>query len=272
MSQPTRVASELPRAARQAGAPAVEGLLIVGHGTRDPRGQAEMQAVVERVAARLPGVPCQGCSLEFATPTIAEGVSLLSQRGVERIVAMPLLLFAAGHVKEDIPAALAAASAQAGGIPIEFKRYLGCHPALVELAVKRCEEALARAGVGEFGGRSQTLLLMVGRGSRDPEANAEMAQFARLVFERVQPAWLEVCFTALAEPLLARGLEFAGATRFPQIVVQPHLLFPGELLERVRRWVEPLPRMTGKHWLLAEHLGVDALLVDAIVSIAGIRC
>jgi xanthine dehydrogenase YagS FAD-binding subunit len=84
--------------------------LIVGHGTRDPRGQAEMLAVAELVAGRLPGIRCHSCSLEFASPTIAEGVASLVDQGVRQIVAMPLLLFAAGHVKQDIPAALAEAA------------------------------------------------------------------------------------------------------------------------------------------------------------------
>lgn len=247
------------------------GLLIVGHGTRDPRGQAEMLAVVERVALRLPGIPCQSCSLEFATPTIPEGVARLVEQGVRRIIAMPLLLFAAGHVKQDIPAALAAAAAQHAGLPIRLSPYLGCDWGLVKLSAQRFDEATQTGrDRGVEHSPAETLLLMVGRGSRDPSANAEMASYARLVFEQKSVGWLEVCFTAMAEPSLARGLEFAAATRFAQIVVQPHLLFQGELLERVRASVTELARQGTKSWLLTEHLGVDDLLADAVVRMAGI--
>ncbi len=248
------------------------GLLIVGHGTRDLRGQAEMLAVVERVAQRLPGIPCQACSLEFASPTIPEGVARLVEQGVRQIVAMPLLLLAAGHVKQDIPAALAVAAAQHGGLPIRQAPYLGCDSGMIELSVKRFDEALrAAADRGVARPPAETLLLMVGRGSHDPSANAEMASYAQLVFEQRKVGWLEVCFTAMTEPSLARGLEFAAATRFAQIVVQPHLLFQGDLLERVRASVSEMSRQREKSWLLTDHLGVDDLLADAVVRITGIR-
>ena len=247
------------------------GLLIVGHGTRDPRGQAEMLEVAQRVAQRVPGIVCQSCSLEFASPTIAEGVARLVEQGVRQIAAMPLLLFAAGHVKQDIPAALAEAAARHPGVAIRMSPYLGCDCGLLELSAKRFDEAvLNAAGRGFAHVPADTLLLMVGRGSHDPTANAEMASYARFHFERTKVGWLEVCFTAMAEPSLTRGLEFAAATCFTQVIVQPHLLFQGDLLGRVRAAVDGYARAGTKSWLLTDHLGVDDLLAEAVVRIAGI--
>lgn len=246
------------------------GLLLIGHGTRNPAGQAEMLELSARVAARRADVASQPCWLEFASPNIDDGVRNLIDRGVQQIVAMPLLLFAAGHVKQDIPAALSAAAERHPGLSIRLAGYLGCHPRVVALSALRFNEVLSgNESVSVRPDRAETLLLLVGRGSRDPEANAEMAQFARLVFEQTQVGWCEVCFTAMAEPSLARGLDFVATTSYSQIVVQPHLLFRGELLERIGAAQHARHQMGEKRWLLAEHLGVHDFLVDAVLEIAG---
>lgn len=249
-----------------------QGLLLIGHGTRDPAGQAEMAALAARAAAALAPIACEAGNLEFAAPTIAQAIARLVERGAETVTALPLLLFAAGHVKQDIPRELAQESARHGGLPIRAAGYLGCHPQVIELSALRYSEALARAAAeGTVVDPQRTLLLLVGRGSRDPEANAEMARFARLRYERTPVGWCEICFTAMCEPSLERGLEFAAATRFDQIVVQPHLLFRGELLDRVRDAVELRRRMGEKSWLLAEHLGDHELLARAAIQIAGLH-
>src|SRR5262245_1199599 len=87
-------------------------LLLIGHGSRDAIGTAEFLATAELVRKAVAGTSVEPCFLEFAQPTIAEGFQSLAARGVGRIVAVPVLLFSAGHAKQDIPAALAAVAAR----------------------------------------------------------------------------------------------------------------------------------------------------------------
>jgi sirohydrochlorin ferrochelatase len=116
---------------------------------------------------------------------------------------------------------------------------------------------------------AETLLLMVGRGSHDPDANGEMARFARLRAEKLPVGWLEVCFTAMAEPSLSRALELVAALPLARIVVQPHLLFRGELLERVRATVDNWGRQfPDREWIVTSHLGSHPLLCEAVLELA----
>lgn len=240
------------------------GLLIVGHGTRNPAGIAEFQETVECVARRLPHAIVEGGFLELAEPTIAAAYDRAIERGARQIAAAPLVLFAAGHAKQDIPAALAAAASK-HGLPIPRQLpHLGCHPAIIQLSVHRYDEAVAQLpGMAD----SQTLLLMVGRGSTDAQANSEMARFARLRWEAHHVGWHEICFAALTEPRLDRAMAMCARLPFRRVLVQPHLLFQGELLRGIRHTVQMLSRRwPDAEWVVTEHLGPDELLIEAIVE------
>jgi sirohydrochlorin ferrochelatase len=238
------------------------GLLIVGHGTRDPEGRAEFLATVEAIAALSPGAMVEPCFLELAEPTISAAIERLVERGVsETLTVVPLLLFAAGHAKSDIPSAVAAATAKHPRLRVAQAAPLGCHPALVELSKRRYLEAVQDLPAAPA---SETLLLFVGRGSQDPGANAELARFARLRFEACPVGWLETCYTAMAEPSLERALPLVARLPFRRVVVQPHLLFRGELLARIR---ETVARFAAEErqieWVVAPHLGPDKLVAEA---------
>jgi len=246
-----------------------QGLVIVGHGTRDLRGLAEFHALVDLVAARSPGFVVEGGFLELAEPTIADAVARAVQRGgLHSLTVLPLVLFAAGHAKVDIPRAVQAAVQPFPGLAVHQAPHLGCHPEIIELSRRRFREALSRLPAATAG---ETLLLMVGRGSRDPEANSEMARFARLRWESDPIGWVETCFTDMAEPSLERALEMVTRLPLSTIVVQPHLLFQGELLERIRSTVELFGRSAGSYtWVVADHLGPDVRLAAAVLNLAGL--
>jgi sirohydrochlorin cobaltochelatase len=114
------------------------------------------------------------------------------------------------------------------------------------------------------------LLLFVGRGSREVEATREMAQFARLRRGRQPVGRLEACFLAMADPSLEEALEVIAGLPFPRVVVQPHLLFPGELLQRVKRaTAAAAAREPHREWIVTGPLGGDAGLAAAVVEISG---
>jgi sirohydrochlorin cobaltochelatase len=238
-----------------------EGLLIVGHGTRDSAGQAELLQLASEMAHACPGRAVEASFLELAAPTIDSAVGRLAARGARRIVVAPLLLFAAGHARSDVPRAVQLAAQQHGCQIVRQAPHLGCHPELVELSALRGQEALGARPAEE------TLLLMVGRGSNEPSANSEMARFARLRWERQAFGWLEVCYTAMTRPRLEDAL--AVAARLPQrtVLVQPHLLFQGELLTRIRETVADCGRShPEQEWLVAHHLGPDERVVRAALD------
>ncbi|RMG04308.1 MAG: hypothetical protein D6741_01195, partial [Planctomycetota bacterium] len=120
------------------------GILIAGHGTRDETGREQFFVLVRRIAERV-GVPVRAGFLELAQPDLKTAVAELLACGVDEIRVLPVMLFAAGHVLEDIPAAVRSAlhDLQAEHVPVRIGRALETQPALVELSVRRFREALA---------------------------------------------------------------------------------------------------------------------------------
>lgn len=245
---------------------AMSGLLIVGHGTRDERGVEDFLALVDLVRVRMPDMPVQPSFLEFARPTIDEGLQQLVGQGVREAVVLPLLLFAAGHVRRDIPAAVAQAAARHSGLRVRQVSHLGCHPRIVELSTRRYEEALiGRAPVPPH----ESLLLLVGRGSRDPRATGEMLHLAELRRQATDVHRVETCFAAMARPSLADSLPRIAEQSVRRIVVEPHLLFPGYLTTMIHSAVAPYRASRPTiEWVVTEPLGADPLLAEAVVELA----
>lgn len=242
----------------------------MGHGTRDAVGVAEFMALARQVAEALPNMPVEPCFLELAEPEIDQGFTRLAERGARQITVMPVLLFAAGHAKHDIPQAVARAAEKHPGVTWTCARHLGCHPELLKLSAERFATALRAAGEEEIGPAASagtTTLLLVGRGSNDQEATEEMLEFADMR-DRLDPRIRVVtCFAAMARPLLDETLGKVSNSPAGTIVVQPHLLFDGLLVSGIRQKVEAAAeRDPTQRYLVAGHLGPDARVAAAVLD------
>jgi sirohydrochlorin cobaltochelatase len=243
------------------------GVLLVGHGTREPAGVGAFFQLTRTIQQAVGLLPVEPAFLELAEPTIDTAIDRLVGRGARRLTIVPMLLFAAGHVKRDIPALVAQSVQRHPGLTTWQTRCLGCHKRLIELSVLRCREALTGQTIA-----GQTTLVMIGRGSHDPTANARMYRFARLRWEHAPMSWLEVGFIAMARPTLEETLAVAARLPAERIVVQPHLLFDGELWTRVRESVDKhSARFRDKQWVCTGPLGVHSLLVETVLSRIGCK-
>jgi sirohydrochlorin ferrochelatase len=236
--------------------------LLVGHGTRDAGGLGEFVQTVRLVAERAGGRNVRHAFLELAEPSIESAVCELYDNGIRRVLVVPVLLFAAGHAKRDIPAAVVRAAGNCRDLEWKQTAHLGCHPKILDLSRRRYHAARS-----ELGGCDT--LLLVGRGSNDESATTEMLQFARLHTENIVPPAIEVAFIAMAQPRLADVLPRVGQSPAQRVVVQPHLLFAGELLSEIGKSISAVSReYPGKRWCCAEHLGPSPELAEAIVDLA----
>jgi sirohydrochlorin ferrochelatase len=243
------------------------GVLLVGHGTREAAGVAEFAEFARNVAARLAPLPVAPCFLELAEPGIAAGIETLAAQGVRRLVVVPVLLFAAAHAKHDIPEAVAAAVARRPKMTWRQAPHLGLDARVFELSARRLSEAIAAADAEQKVESGDTLLIVVGRGSRDPEALAEFEEFARRHASGVGYCHYRTAQMAMAEPPLPAALERAATEPFGRIVVQPHLLFGGVLVDRLQGEVADRRQSSPtKQWVATNHLGPDDLLVSALVE------
>jgi sirohydrochlorin cobaltochelatase len=203
-------------------------LLVAGHGTRDPAGVAAFTALTSRVAAagHRDGTDVAGGFIELSAPPIRDAVAGLVRRGHRDLVAVPLMLSAAGHSKGDVPAALAREVARRPGLRVRYGRPLGPHPVLLRLLAERIAAASA-------GPEAPHAVLVVGRGSTDPDANADVCKVSRLLWEGRDYDFTETAFVSLARPGVAEGLERCRLLGARSIVVARYFLFPGVLPDRI---------------------------------------
>jgi len=215
-------------------------ILICSHGSRDKRAISEFGLVAEALKKRLPGRNVTSGFLEFAEPTITESLQALVDQGAKEIRAIPGMLFAAMHMKTDIPSELDAFAQKNPGIKIRFGGELGIDWRMLEAARNRI--ALAMAKADEESGpvdAKETLLVVVGRGTSDPDANGNVAKVTRMLWDVMGFGWAETGFSGLAYPtadvLLEKEMTRGG---FQRVLVFPYFLFTGILVDRIYDWAD----------------------------------
>jgi len=244
----------------------VRGVLLIGHGTRDPSGTEEFFRLGDELRRRVAPRPFAASLLEFQQPDIPTAWGELVESGVDHIDVAPLLLFAAGHAKQDIPGALARCASETPGVTYRQAGPISRHPAIVDLLLKRLGTARTPRAIDPTGQR--TAVLMVGRGSRDPCAQADMRVLGELIARRVDAAAVETAFYAMAEPKFPDRLErLAGSGRYDQVIVQPHLLFTGRIFEAIGREAQgAAQRHPGVRLAVSRYLGPEPAVARAIAD------
>jgi sirohydrochlorin cobaltochelatase len=215
---------------------------------------------------RHPHLPVAGGFIELSPPPLGDAVAELVERGVRRFAAVPLMLVSAGHAKGDIPAALSREKERHQGISYTYGRPLGPHPSLLSVLERRLDEALGgTARTPEE--RAEVTVLLVGRGSTDPDANAEVHKAARLLWEGRGYAGVETAFVSLAAPDVPSGLDRCAKLGARRVVVLPYFLFTGVLPDRVRRqteeWAAAHPQVEVRS---AEVIGPEPELLDLVME------
>ena len=208
-------------------------VMVCGHGSRDAEAVAEFDALAARLRELLPDCDVGSGYLEFARPIIREGLERLKDRGARRILAVPGMLFAAGHVKNDLPWELNSFAAENPDIAVHYGRDLAIDPKLLRASRDRIEAAERAAPDGIQ--RDETLLMVVGRGTNDPDANSNISKVARMLWEGMGFGWAEASFSGVAQPRVNTGLRRAVRLGFRRIIVFPYFLFTGILVKRIYR-------------------------------------
>ncbi|MBB4267210.1 sirohydrochlorin chelatase [Roseospira visakhapatnamensis] len=240
------------------------GVMICGHGSRDEAAVTEFNRLAAHLRARLPEHAVESGFLEFARPIIRDGLDALKAAGVTRILAVPGMLFAAGHVKNDLPWEVNSFAAANPDLTVDFGRELGIDPKLLKAARARIEEAEAAAAAVD---RADTLLMVVGRGTNDPDANGNISKVARMLWEGMGFGWAEVSFSGVAAPLVDAGLRHAVRLGYRRIIVFPYFLFTGVLVRRIYDWADAAAAAHPEVEILkAPYLNDHPLVIDSVVD------
>ena len=244
---------------------ATTGVLLCGHGSRSEAAVSEFAAMAERLPALLPrDWVVEHGYLEFANPVLRTALDRLRDRGCDRILAVPGMLFAAMHSKNDIPSVLQA-YADETGVEVRYGRELGVDARLLQAAAERVRAALDAAPGGVA--MHDTCLVVIGRGASDPDANGNVAKAARMLHEGLGTGWLEVGYSGVTFPLVEPCLDHVARLGYARVVVLPWFLFSGILIDRIRGFTERVAaRHPGTQWLSAEYLGNHPLVLEAFAE------
>ncbi|GAB6052648.1 sirohydrochlorin chelatase [Magnetospira thiophila] len=237
-------------------------VMICGHGSRDPEAVSEFNSLAVHLRQHLPQVDVESGFLEFAQPVIRQGLDKLRDRGAKRIFCLPGMLFAAGHVKNDLPSEVNEFASAHPQLDVRFGRDLAIDSRLLTAAAERiasvCDEAVSR---------EDTLLMVVGRGTNDPDANSNISKVARMLWEGMGFGWCEVSYSGVAYPLVDAGLARAVRLGYKRIVVFPYFLFTGRLVKRIHAWVDAAAAAHPEiEFLKAPYLNDHPLVIQTFLS------
>jgi sirohydrochlorin cobaltochelatase len=240
------------------------GVMLCGHGSRDADAVKEFAVLAHHLKQRLPQYPLEYGYLEFATPIIRNGLDALRAAGVTRVLAVPGMLFAAGHAKNDIPSVLNTYSAQ-NGLRIDYGKDLGIDPKMLRAAADRVQQAMDAAGAHIS--RHETLLVVVGRGASDPDANSNVSKVTRMLWEGFGFGWAETAYSGVTFPLVEPALDHAAKLGYRRIIVFPYFLFTGILVQRIYDATDEVAsRHPGIEFIKAPYLNDHPAVIETFIE------
>lgn len=245
-------------------------ILLVGHGSRNPAGNAQIEHFAEQWRARQPRWRIVICFIEHAEVLLDEGLDRAADTA-QRVIALPFILNAAGHVKMELPAAIERARKRHPHVRFECARHLGMGPAV--LSVLKAQLAAQMAQLDHPDPKT-TGVVLLGRGSSDAGANGELAKMARWMFEDSDHELVDLAFTSITWPRLETVVQRQVRLGMTQVCVLPVYLFTGVLMDRIQAQVARLrhqyPQLSialGTHFGFDE--GIFALVDQRVRDLGG---
>ncbi|QFY43278.1 sirohydrochlorin chelatase [Candidatus Methylospira mobilis] len=246
-------------------------LLLVGHGSRNTAGNLEIEQFAGQWRARHPDWRIVVCFIEFAEVLLAAGLDLAA-RDSQRVIVVPLILNAAGHVKMEIPEAIEHARLRHPDTEFVCARHLGACEEILAVLKRNQRSALAQL---DYPDPHNTGVILIGRGSSDRVANGEVAKIARWLYEESAHSLVDIAFTGITYPRLESVVQRQATLGMRQIVLLPYYLFTGTLIERIKRQNERLRmQYPSIHFASGDYFGfepeIQALLERRIDEANGV--
>jgi len=244
-------------------------ILLAGHGSRNREGNDEIEKFAAQWREKHPDWRIEVCFIEHAEVLLNDGLDRAA-KDAARVVLVPFILNAAGHVKMELPAALEAARERHPQVEFVVTRHLGMGRELFSVLQKQLDGLMKALAVPD---PQTTGVILLGRGSSDAGANGELARMARWIFEENEHELVDLAFTGVTWPRLERVVQRHAILGMTQICIVPVYLFTGVLIERIKAQVERLQRQYPQIvFALGTHFGFDPgifELVDTRVAHAG---
>lgn len=235
--------------------------LLAGHGSRKEAGNQEIERFTQTWQQKHPDWRIEVCFIEYAQILLDEGLDRAAQ-GSERVLLIPLILNAAGHVKMELPAAVAKARVRHPQVEFVMARHLGMGRDIFQVLqeqLKRLMDSLAMPDPQTTG------VIVLGRGSSDAGANGELARLTRWIFEANEHELVDLAFTSVTWPRLERVVQRQVILGIKQICIVPVYLFTGVLIERIDAQVARLKQQYPQiSFALGTYFGFDEALFSLL--------
>ncbi|MCW2777476.1 MAG: metal binding protein [Frankiales bacterium] len=229
-------------------------LLGVAHGSKDPASQEVVEGLLARAVALRPGLVARAAYVDNAPPSVRRALAELVAEGVRDVAVVPLLLTPASHSKTDLAGSVQAARLDHPGLRVRYGRPLGPHPVLVDVLARRLQEA---------GASPEDPVVLVAGGALDPDANAQVAATARLLWEgRTFPS-VDVAFASTTGPTVAEALTRLRTLGHRRVSLARYFLGPGFLPRLVARQAASVE---GVDVVVSEPLGVSDGLAGLLLG------
>ncbi|MBF0357085.1 MAG: sirohydrochlorin chelatase [Magnetococcales bacterium] len=234
-------------------------ILLVGHGSRDKEGNDEVEDFADYWRSKRPDDRIEVCFIEFAEPLLDAGLEKAAKNS-ERVIAMPLIINAAGHVKMEIPSYIKDARVNHPDVQFIYGRNLGSDELILKLLRMRMHSAMVSLDMPD---PKTTGVILLGRGSSDRSANSEVAKMCRMVYETSRHDLVDYAFTGVTYPRLESVVQRMVKLGMMQVVVLPYYLFTGKLIKRITKQVARLQEQYPQIAIAqAGHLGINDNLVE----------
>ncbi|KEK23689.1 sirohydrochlorin chelatase [Bacillus gaemokensis] len=206
----------------------MKAVLYVCHGSRLRAAKEEAISFIASCMDRVSALIQEFCFLELTSPSIEEGFATCVKRGATEIIVIPVFLLAAGHVKEDIPYELEKLKKKYPNVGVDYGNPFGVSDTLVSAAYKG-------SSVQEY--EKEVTILLVARGSSDPETLRDIKYIAALFEKKEKIRKVEVCYLAAVEPKFEEKLQEVVERKEENVVILPYLLFTGLLMKHIEKEV-----------------------------------
>ncbi len=234
-----------------------EAILYICHGSRLKQAQEQATAFVQALMSEKLAPIQEYCFLELAQPTIEEAFRACVEKGATKIIAIPLLLLTAAHAKEDIPNELIAIKKKYPNIHVAYGQPIGVHRSISTILHERIIET-------KHSFSSDSMVLLIGRGSSDPEVKQDLSQIAQLLKQHLQIDRVDISFLVAAKPSLKEALHIVQDTHYKKVFVIPYLLFTGVLMNKIDKIIREHNEQTDQDIILCKYLGYHPILTKII--------
>lgn len=236
-------------------------ILLVGHGSRAEQGNVEIDASAKQWRAQHPEWQVDVCFIEFAEVLLDAGFDLAAKKS-KKVIVVPLVLNAAGHVKMEIPEHLAQARKRHPDVEFIYARHLGASTGILSILKRSLQKTMAKIDMPD---PKTTGVIVLGRGSSDKVANGEVAKMARWLWEETQHELVDIAFTGITFPRLESAVQRQIKLGMSQICILPYYLFTGTLIERITRQFANLQHLYPQvNFSLGKYFGFEPEIYTAL--------